>query len=499
MNLLGSLRNKLQSSRLKLLPSPHLSSAKLLTGILLEDSLNLSWILGRHPWFGVEYGDRRPYKSAPLQERNMIDRRRAHVKGGDGGDGCTSFRRSRHDRYGEADGGRGGRGGDVIFECSEEFWDFSHLQHHFNAKKGGNGSSKRRVGSRGDDKIVPVPRGTVIYLVSGQIPSLEESSLESTHGHLQMDESSPYVLHESEEETAEKSVADEELSDMVQEHDEDEDMSGTEMEGAEFDDSSGIEDSENDESVQASGAGKDMVRKAVAELLKAGEKLIVAYGGEGGRGNAAMARGRGPKKQLPRREHETGHPGTQAFLVLELKTIADVGFVGAPNAGKSTLLGAISRAKPKVGHYAFTTLRPNLGKLEFEDYFAITVADIPGLIKGAHKNVGLGHDFLRHIERTKVLAYVVDLAAGVGDNKGSPPWVQYDYLKFELEMYQAGLSSKPSVIVATKLDEKGAVEVLQEMKSRITSVRILPVCALLEQGIHELRLALREIVTSEKP
>lgn len=342
--------------------------------------------------------------------------------------------------------------------------------------------------------------GTVIYLVSGQIPSLLDSSLESTQDHLQADENSPYDLHECGEENAIKCADDEELSDMVQEQDEDEDisgLSGAEVEGAKFDDSSGIDDSENDESEQVSAADKDMVGRAVAELLKAGDTLMVASGGEGGRGNAAMARGRGSKKQLPSREHEKGHPGTEAFLVLELKTIADVGFVGAPNAGKSTLLGAISRAKPKVGHYAFTTLRPNLGKLEFEDYFSVTVADIPGLIKGAHKNVGLGHDFLRHIERTKVLAYVVDLAASVGDNKGSPPWVQYEDLKFELEMYQSGLSSKPSLIVATKLDEKGAVEVLQEMKIRLPSVRILPVCALLEQGIDDLRVALRETVTSK--
>lgn len=522
MKLIGCLGYKaicsLQLSGFKTQSAFQLSSAKLLlTGTQLESFLVPSWVLARQPWVGKEFGNKRLYKSAPLQERKMVDRRRVHVKGGDGGDGCSSFRRSRHDRHGEADGGRGGRGGDVIFECSEEFWDFSHLQHNYNAKNGGMGSSKKRVGSRGPDKIVRVPMGTVIHLVSGEIPSLPEDSLESKNDHLQINESGSYVVHESEnlqmEEVARNSPTisekGEEISDknLVQEHDEDEDVSGrssTETESEKCSDSSGTEmeddDTEDEESEQDSSKDDSLqvAQRFVAELVKYGETLTVACGGEGGRGNAAMARGRGSKKQLPSRAHEEGHSGTQAFLLLELKTIADVGFVGAPNAGKSTLLGAISRAKPKVGHYAFTTLRPNLGKLEFEDFLSITVADIPGLIKGAHRNVGLGHDFLRHIERTKVLAYVVDLAACVGDNKGFPPWVQYEDLKFELEMYQSGLSNRPSLIVATKLDEKGAVEALQELKSRLPSMQILPVCAVLEQGIHELKVALRELVTSEK-
>ncbi|MCO5576243.1 hypothetical protein L7F22_030052 [Adiantum nelumboides] len=389
--------------------------------------------------------------------------------------------------------------------------------------------------SAGGFRVVLVPKGTVIHLISGQIPSLQESSTQlhddesEAHGyigsyeekpiinvddgelldpiqeqasnkpmHLQDDESEAHGYLESDKDKAIVDVNDGGLSDPVQERNEDagdwDDESGVESENTESDESSGIEGIESEESKQA----EKVVKKAIAELIKVGEMLTVAFGGEGGRGNAAMARGRGAKRQLPSKEHEKGHPGTDAFLILELKTIADVGFVGAPNAGKSTLLGAISRAKPKVGHYEFTTLRPNLGKLEFEDFYSITVADIPGLIKGAHMNVGLGHDFLRHIERTTVLAYVVDLSASVGHNKGSPPWVQYEDLKFELEMYQPGLSEKPSVIVATKLDEKGAKEMLEEMKSRLPSAQILPVCALLEQGIHELRLALRDVVTAQK-
>ncbi|XWS71570.1 hypothetical protein CRYUN_Cryun03dG0149200 [Craigia yunnanensis] len=153
----------------------------------------------------------------------------------------------------------------------------------------------------------------------------------------------------------------------------------------------------------------------------------------------------------------------RSSLRAELKSIADVGLVGMPNAGKSTLLGAISRAKPAVGHYAFTTLRPNLGNLNFDD-FSITVADIPGLIKGAHQNCGLGHAFLRRVEHTKVLAYVVDLAAALDGRKGIPPWEQLKDLVLELEHHQEGLSNRPSLVVANKLMRLGLKKCLKSWK-----------------------------------
>lgn len=250
----------------------------------------------------------------------------------------------------------------------------------------------------------------------------------------------------------------------------------------------------------------------VAELTEEGQQIMIARGGEGGLGNVSSSKDsrkpiatkagacqRVTNLQDPDSVNSSlsaGLPGSETVLILELKSIADVSFVGMPNAGKSTLLGAISRAKPAVGHYAFTTLRPNLGNLNYDD-FSITVADIPGLIKGAHQNRGLGHAFLRHIERTKVLAYVIDLAAALHGRKGIPPWEQLRDLILELEYHQDGLSNRPSLIIANKTDEEGAEEVYKELKRRVQGVPIFPVCAVLEEGIPGLKDGLRMLVNGE--
>lgn len=244
------------------------------------------------------------------------------------------------------------------------------------------------------------------------------------------------------------------------------------------------------------------VRYSVAEMTKPGQRLIIARGGEGGLGNACILKEMWLSKAHKEEEMaslSTGHPGTETYLILELKSIADVGLVGMPNAGKSTLLSALSRARPEIADYAFTTLRPNIGSLTYEDYFSVKVADIPGLIKGAHENRGLGHAFLRHIERTKVLAYVLDLAATLNGRKGVPPWEQLRDLVVELEHYQEGLTKRPSLIVANKIDEEGADEMYEELKKRVQGVPMFPICAILQEGVPDLRVGLRDLMDASDP
>ena len=225
----------------------------------------------------------------------------------------------------------------------------------------------------------------------------------------------------------------------------------------------------------------------LGDLETAGMELVVAQGGKGGKGNAAFATSGNRAPRIC----EEGTDGEEKLLLLELKTIADVGLVGYPNAGKSTLLRALSAARPKVAPYPFTTLHPMVGVVEYEDFSRLTVADIPGLIDGAHRNVGLGHHFLRHIERTHLLVYVLDMA-GID---GRTPWEDFRHLQNELELYMKGLSKRPALIAANKMDLPESAENLALLQDELAAepIEIIPISAD-KCEIRELKALLRRKV-----
>lgn len=221
----------------------------------------------------------------------------------------------------------------------------------------------------------------------------------------------------------------------------------------------------------------------VVDLKEDGQEQIVAKGGRGGLGNTHFVSSvnRAPKTFQP------GEEGEVYDLELELKTVADVGLVGYPNAGKSTLLRALSAARPKTAAYPFTTLHPSVGIVEMEDYTRFSVADIPGLIDGASENVGLGHAFLRHIERCRMFCYVLDMA-GVD---GRDPLSDLESLRKELEAYEPGLSQRPFVLVANKMDMAEAAANLERLRASEPGAVIVPVCAELAEHTDELIQVLR--------
>lgn len=227
----------------------------------------------------------------------------------------------------------------------------------------------------------------------------------------------------------------------------------------------------------------------IVDLDKPGTRFIIAAGGKGGRGNIHFL-SNSNKAPL---EHEPGAPGEEKEIEFELKIIADVGLVGFPNAGKSTLLRAVSDAHPKVAPYPFTTLHPIVGVYEFKDYFRLTVADIPGLIDGAHKNIGLGHEFLKHIERTKILVYVLDMA-GVD---GRDPLDDLETLKKELELYMKGLSKRALIIAANKTDLPESVENIKILRKKNSTLQIIPISAIKRGNTDKLLKALRERITAQ--
>src|SRR5438128_351016 len=226
----------------------------------------------------------------------------------------------------------------------------------------------------------------------------------------------------------------------------------------------------------------------VVDLTRDGQEFVLCRGGAGGKGNVHFksSRNRAP------RQYTEGEDGEQGYFLLELRTIADAGLVGYPNAGKSTLLRKISAARPKVAPYPFTTLHPIIGVVEFSGYRRATIADIPGLIEGAHRNLGLGHDFLRHITRCHALLFVVDVAGSEGRN----PIEDLQNLRREIDLYDPILSERPWFAVANKMDLPGADENLLALQKRFSAVEIAPISAATGEGLDAFKTKLEQWLTS---
>lgn len=330
------------------------------------------------------------------------DKVRIFIKSGKGGDGHVSFRRELYVPAGGPDGGNGGHGGDIIFQVDKglnTLGDFRHNSKYI-AQSGEEGGKKRCTGKNGEDLIIKVPEGTVIY-----------------------------------------------------------------------DDESG---------------------KVIADMSGDNMKETILKGGRGGKGNMnyATATMQAPQYAQP------GQEAKELWVRLELKCIADVGLVGFPNVGKSTFLSRVTNARPKIANYHFTTLNPNLGVVDIDGGKGFVIADIPGLIEGASEGVGLGHQFLRHIERTKVIIHIVDAAS----TEERDPIADIKAINAELEAYNPDLLKRPQVIAANKIDaiydDGSGTNPVELIKAAFEpeGIKVYPISAVTGQGVKELLYAVRELL-----
>lgn len=225
----------------------------------------------------------------------------------------------------------------------------------------------------------------------------------------------------------------------------------------------------------------DDTQEIIADLTSHGQEVIVAKGGRGGRGNVRFATSNNPAPYIA----ENGEEGQERWIILELKVMADVGLVGFPSVGKSTLISVVSAAKPKIASYHFTTITPNLGVVDVGDGRSFTMADLPGLIEGAHEGVGLGHEFLKHIERTRIILHVIDMSG----QEGRDPYEDWQKINNELKLYSAKLMELPQIIVANKMDIPDADENLQKFRDKLleenTDVEVFPISAATNKGLQQ--------------
>lgn len=401
----------------------------------------------------------------------FVDEVKVYARAGHGGRGCVAFLREAFRPKGGPIGGDGGRGGSIILRADHDVTDLTnlHFTPHLRAEAGDPGMGKGMNGKAGTDLIIKVPRGTLVWRVK---------DAPDTANLLRPDAPSPddeegSLSTESNESTGAQSRA---LP------------IGTAARPV-IHHAGGAPAMEVDLEQIEPGSGSDREvtdAELVADLTDQDQELVLCKGGRGGLGNRHFATAR---RQTPRFA-QPGEPGEEGTFRLELRLIADVGLVGYPNAGKSTLLTAISRARPKVAPYPFTTLHPQVGVVEYPDWHRVTVCDVPGLIEGAHRNVGLGHAFLRHISRCQALAVILDMAG----SDGRKPWDDFRQIVRELELYDPALLDRPRLVVANKMDEPAAPGLLRSFKRRIPRTPVVSLAAAFDEGIDDFRKAIRKLV-----
>ena len=335
-----------------------------------------------------------------MAESNFVDYVKIYCRSGKGGRGSSHFRREKYIPKGGPDGGDGGRGGHVYLRGNRNYWTLLHLKYerHIMATNGEGGGAKRSFGKDGEDRVIEVPCGTVVY----------------------------------------------------------------DAETGEF----------------------------ICDVTEDGQKVMLLKGGRGGLGNCHF---KTSTNQAPRYA-QPGEPAQERMVILQLKLLADVGLVGFPNVGKSTFLSRVTNARPKIANYHFTTLNPNLGVVDLDGGKGFVIADIPGLIEGASEGVGLGHEFLRHIERTKVIIHVVDAAS----TEGRDPVDDIYKINEELKAYNPRMATLPQVIAANKTDviysedEDPVERIRAEFEPQ--GMKVFSISAVSGKGLKELLYYVRELL-----
>ncbi|NLH72452.1 MAG: GTPase ObgE [Verrucomicrobia bacterium] len=400
----------------------------------------------------------------------FVDEVRVYARAGHGGRGCVAFLRETHRPKGGPSGGDGGRGGDVILEVNHDLNNLvaQYYQPRLIAENGEHGMGKGMHGRAGKDLIVPVPAGTMVWRL------------------LDVDSGEHVWQRDQEQHHAEATFDD--SAESAQSHSVERRYPPQTHEAATSKQSTETALDVKPTASPAVGSRRPP-GELVADLTEHGQRHVLCKGGRGGLGNKHFAT---PTRQAPRFA-QPGEPGEEGWFLLELRIMADVGLVGYPNAGKSTLLTAISKARPKIAPYPFTTLHPQVGIVEYPDWTRLTVCDVPGLVAGAHRNVGLGHAFLRHVARCKLLVLLLDMAG----TEGRKPWDDYHQLLEELRLYNPALLEKRRLVVANKMDEPSAQANLRSFKRRVPRSRVLPMAAAFDQGIEEFKEAIRKAALFE--